>query len=234
MLVLDGEDYYQKEAAREKQKAQTYFLMGDEEKLKSFRNFSLQTIDNQLRRAINEYVKQKTGFDADVYVDFRQTVDLILRKNEITSHDEELAAEMIKSLHTDSGKSQEEIAVLNALLKKYRKLESESYRTETVTPMSATESSFQLPDYIRSPDEKFRFYISSSGSTYNESTILQLSLDRVGTTVFSANCAQSDIKAYWKSNDTIMVETNGPVYFTHQYHEVRNYNNVVKIKYIQN
>ena len=123
--------------------------------------------------------------------------------------------------------------------------ESKNTRTEItsrgmndgIEEVRAVSSTGTKPKHFRetellSPDGKRTIRIVEWGDGKESSTQISLQFPTVTTGVYAVKGIVPDIKASWKNNATIVIETKPGYEVWSQHKEIRNFDDIVKIEYL--
>ena len=86
-----------------------------------------------------------------------------------------------------------------------------------------------------SPDKKSSLEIYEAGiDSVDCATQVIVKFKNAGAGVYSVTGINKGIKAYWKDNSTIVIETFKKYKQTQKEQQVQNFNNIVNVEYIEN
>lgn len=202
------------------------------------------------------YIKEKTVFEIDIFEDLRKRVDPILLRNEILNQQE--LNDISTMLHyCRQGLADSEMAdKLKVLLSNYFKQKNDTAEstaprkrksgyTEVVRTVEndieriqVTESTGPKPKHreeqvIVSPDGKRRLRVTQLGYTKYGSTCIVLEFPTGSGGIYGTNSVRPDIKAFWKDNHTIVIETKKEYEMGTLHRTVSSYDDVIAIEYVE-
>lgn len=234
-LVFDGEDHHLHVASREKQQVEVYYILGNNKGLLYMLKMAAMPFEHDGNSDVNSYIKQNTGFDYDIFADARKTTESVLAKNKITSDEEASNASSMLAFYKKHPQDKKKADALGNLIDNYyrEKRKSEKSNKEIAAPLPSND--YKELAELRSPNKKFSVHISESGkNTKTPQTHFQLSIHAVGgTTIYNPTGADLGIKAFWMDSNTFVIETKKEYKGYMKLSEVRSYNEVIKIQYVE-
>jgi hypothetical protein len=87
-----------------------------------------------------------------------------------------------------------------------------------------------------SPDKRCYFTITEFGvdsNDINASTQLLVNFKRTGSGVYSVRGIDKKLKAYWKDNSTITIETFKAYKADQKWPQVQSFNDIIRIEYLE-
>lgn len=231
--VIDGKDINAEMNESEKKKAETNFYLGNKAKLQKM--FSKAT-ERELYSgdiSFNNYIKQKTGYDIDIFADARKRADEILKQNKITNDQEMRDAIAMQNVYSKNANDQQKSVALDKLIQEYRSKKFEELKRQT----AAQKHSFYSKDIaiVKSPDGKFSLRLNEFGADEaNASTSIYLNIEgRGGVGIYGVKGTNLTIKVEWKDNHTVVIETQKDYQSNMQLHQVQNKDDLIKIEYVE-
>ena len=184
----------------------------------------------------DRYIKEKTGYDIDIFDNFHRRIDKIIERKKIKSENEyrDVLA-MVDNLCQQTPVDEYKIDILNNLLidfddkisgiKTPKKLRKPSTRNNYFT--NQLSASF-------SPDKMRKLILTESGTDeINSSTQVMIQFEQSGTGVYAANGLNLGIKTYWKDNSTIVIETRKDYLVLQKWEQVQSFQDIIKVEYIE-
>lgn len=226
-FIDDGFDPVADHYLNQKQKAEMDCLDGKLDKLKQ----EFQNITNSLvqRGDLNfdKYIKEKTGYETNIFEDLQLRVEQIIRQKEIKDQDQYKDVLALLSISEQISTEQKKIKVLNNLL--------DNFVDKRSNPVSLKISiSEGKPPGIYSPDNKIWFNISESGTDKNSFlTSIAIGFKQASGGIYAVKGINLPISAYWKDNDTVVVETKRDYEVINKCKKVQSFNDIVTIEYIE-
>lgn len=199
------------------------------------------------------YIKEKTGYDIDIFEDLRKRVAAIIAQNEIRDQKElNEVGSMLQFFHETSAKG-EEVKKLNKLISNYVQQGQETSRkrkTVRSKVISRAEKGNGIvevrvevftgpkPKHYEeqvaiSPDGKRRLRVAQWSDGKHASTYVAVEFPTASGAVYGLSGIYPDIKAWWKDNSTIVIETRKEYTAHSQNREVRSFNDTISIEYIE-
>ena len=173
------------------------------------------------------YIKQKTGYDIDIFEDLRKRVASIIAQNKIDNVKEAQDVSNILQVYQKVSKDEGEVTTLRQLLDEY----NQKFRIPipTKSPGQITKNL----DEKHSPNHKHSIFIRYSGSGVNALTSVAISVPGGSGSIYCARGTNLPIKAYWKDDSTIIIETSKNNIIHHKHEQVKSYQYIIKIEYVE-
>jgi len=241
-------DYYQ----QQKIQTEKYFTQRRLDRLQQRLASLTKGLQNKDALAFTTYIKEKTGYDIDIFEDLRKHVAAIIAQNEIRSPKElNDIGTMFQYFHETSEKGGE-VEKLKSLLADYSKRKNDSSRKkkneysevisrvekEGVEEVTVKFSSGLRPKHFKeqeaiSPDGKRRLRVVQWSDGKDASTYVAVEFPTASGAVYGLSGIYPDVKAWWKDNSTIVIETNSEYTAHSQNREVRSFDDVISIEYVE-
>lgn len=208
----------------------------------------ISLLRNQFDLGLNNYIKENTGYDIDIFEEFKANVMSFISKGSITNSDVDQIESYLKAYRTYP-EEQENIRLLKALLAKH---EAEISRLRRVGPFITQEfygivhgkigKTMNAADYQQltkkwllyeeiAPNGLCKLSVQISGKGAQALTYVNISLRGGIGGVYGAKGEKLPIKAYWKDDHHIIIETKKEYENAFSYSQVRSYGELVKIHY---
>ena len=202
--------------------------------------------------AFTNYIKEKTGYDIDIFEDVRKRVAIIVKQNEIRTQKElNDVGTMLHHFH-ETSESEEEVEKLKLLLTNYSKEKNNSSRKKKneysevisrveedgVEKVTVRFSTGPKPKHFEeqeetSPDGKRRLRVVQWSDGKNASTYVAVEFPTASGAVYGLSGICPGVKAWWKDNSTIIIETDKEYTAHSQNREVRSFDDVISIEYVE-
>ena len=149
-----------------------------------------------------KYIKEKTGFDFDLFGNIQERIDKIIARGWIANGKETLDIATIIQLYRKTGVGQENAHVLHNLRMTFTASKRKKKKVEGEV----------LPDInylceINSPDNKRYVTMYESHYAAYPSTMVNISFENgVTSSMYAAKAVNLGIKIRWKDNNTIVIE----------------------------
>ncbi|HMK17806.1 MAG TPA: hypothetical protein VK492_06405 [Chitinophagaceae bacterium] len=185
--------------------------------------------------SFGNYVKEKTGYEIDIFGGFTKRIDKIIERKRIKTENEYRdVLSIIDNLCQQSPVDQDKIDVLNNLL-----IDFDDRISGTKTPKSNRKSlapkkyfTNQLSENL-SPDNRRKLTLTEHGDESYASTQVMIQFEESGSGVYAANGINLGIKTYWKDNNTIVIETKKSYLSLQKWEQVQSFQDIVKVEYIE-
>jgi len=182
------------------------------------------------------YIREKTGYDIDIFKGFQERIEKIINRKRIRSANEYRdVLQMVDNLCQQKPFDAVKVAILNKLLIAYdekitgRKI-SESNAVKQKNQRLFIRKVFEIP----SPDQKRMLTINEFGIDETDcSTQVTINFRTSGAGVYGLAGINHDINAYWKDDNTIVIETRKDLKATQKWERVQSFQNVIKVEYIE-
>jgi hypothetical protein len=182
------------------------------------------------------YIKDKTGYDLDIFASFHKRIDKIIERKQIkTENQYREVMSMIDNLCQQTPVDQKKIDLLNNLI-----INFEDKISGTKTPKRKRKSSAKKEYFFNvllespSPDNKRKLILIESGTDESDGyTQVQIQFEDSGSGVYAPNGINLGVKTYWKDNHTIVIETKKEFRATQKWEQVQNYQDIIKVEYIE-
>lgn len=250
-LVYDEFDpataYYQ----QQKTQTEKYFKQRRLDRLQQRLARLTKGMQNKGAFAFAAYLKEKTGYDIDLVEDVRKRVDTIVAQNEIRSQKELNDVFTMLQYYQTAAADEKGVEKLESLLSDYSKRSNETSRkrkgefTEVISSVekdgvkevTVSISTGPKPKHFAeqvavSHDGNRRLRVVQWGDGKNASTYVDIMFPKASGVVFGMSGIH-DVKAFWKDNATIVIETpKNPTAHT-QHKQVRSFDDIIMIEYME-
>jgi hypothetical protein len=204
-------------------------------------------------RGLNKYIKENTGYDFDVFEQYKADALPIILKGSINDNDVYLVEKYLKAYATVP-EEESNVGLLRNLLAKRETYLAESHSGEDVInktylivqgkkSWTVDEADYQKlrkeldKDWLLAeefaPNGVDKLQVQFSGKGEHALTDVVITLKGGSGSIYSANGEKLPIKAYWKDNHTVIVETSNKYKHHDKYQQVSSYGEVVKIEYVE-
>jgi hypothetical protein len=249
-FVFDGRDGSKESYKRQQAEAE-----------KNFNNSNINKLEQQLLKLTNSlryrpsldsrsYIQEQTGYDFDVFAANRENFEKVVAKghvdNEIECNDvcimlshlridekeiEDIYAPMLEDFH------QRQMAKIESSPELKKKYDEHHEIIEKDGEQIEIFYSHGKPPHHKtreelSPNGIGRLCITEDGHEDHSSTSIHLNFELYGCGVYSVEGIHPEINAFWKDNQTIVIETKGHE-SQPKYKKIEIYGNVFAIEYIE-
>lgn len=204
-----------------------------------------------------DYIKEKTGYDIDIFDGLRKRIDAIIAQKEIRNQKEINDISTMLHYYHQTSADGEKVDRLKALLTNHSKRSHEPTTSATTRKRKADYSevisriekdgieevtvSFSTgpkPKHFEeqeamSPDRKRRLRVTQWSDGKHTSTYVTIEFPTASGAVYGTSGIRRDVKAWWKNNSTIVIETQKDYTANTQHREVRSFDDVITIEYIE-
>ncbi len=199
-------------------------------------------------QGFNNYIKEKTGYDIDIFEGFKAAVMPTISRGSIDNNDIYPIEHYLKAYGTHP-KEREHIVLLQALLKEWKaklNLLKSSFETITIKAYSIqegkksrelNEAEYQefVKQWLISEDVAtngvHKLSVECSGKGKHALTYVNISLGGGTGGIYGAKGERLPIKAYWKDDHHVIIETKKEYETVFSYSQVSSYGELIKIEY---
>ncbi len=205
-----GESRYQKL----KQNTEKYFKQNQLDKLKQTLSKALEDPLARGDSGFDNYIQEKTGHEISIFQIFQERVDKIIKQNKIKNEEEfHDVARMINVLHnlcSDFNK---------------RRSKTKHFKDDYVP---------EELSHIKSPNEKFRLiiYENERNGEYGTTTVFVRS-ENAQAGLYDFRGVKLNIRAYWKDDNTIVIESKKEYKFLSRHKQIQFANDVIDVNLIE-
>lgn len=248
--IFDDIDQDKRRYESQKKEAEKYFDRSSLEKLEK----QLKGLKHEFLFMRNldfgKFIKKTTGYEIDIYAEHRKGYEEVLAKGRIDtdiechdfsimiSHEVTDLAELEEKyapLLMDFHKRQMEIIEASPELKK--KYDENHEIVEEDGELIEKFYSHGKPSHARerkeiSPNGKRTIRISEHTHYEHSSTSIDLDVENCSWSLYGVDFICPDINAFWKDNQTIVIETKGYESYT-KYRKIEIYGDIINIEYIE-
>ncbi|RYE22113.1 MAG: hypothetical protein EOP45_08700, partial [Sphingobacteriaceae bacterium] len=236
-------EYYQ----QQKIQTEKYFKQRKLDRLQQQLASLTKGLQNRADLTFSAYIKEKTGYNIDIFEDFRKRFDAIVAQNDIRSQNELNEIGTILNFYQRTYADGEEVDRLKVLLNKY----SESSHTASkrkreyskvvsrvekdgIEEVTVRISTYPKPKHFEeqetvsvSPDGKRRLRVTQWSDRKHDSTYVTVEFPTANGAVYATSGICADIKAWWKDNSSIVIETKKEYTVNTQHKQVRSFDDVI-------
>ena len=250
-FVLDQIDPVKEYYQQQKTQTEKYFRQGRLDRLQQQLARLTKGLHSRPGLNLASYIKEKTGYDIDIFEDLIKSVAVIVAQNEIRSQSELNAIGTMLHFYEETAANGKEVEQLKSFLDNYSKRTCEtSGKTkgayseinnrvekdvmEEVTVRISTgpkHKHFEEKEEI-SPDGKRQLRVIQSGDGKHASTYVEIIFPAASGQVYGMSGIH-DVKAFWKHNSTIVIETSKNYSANTQHRQVRSFDDVISIEYVE-
>jgi hypothetical protein len=242
--------------------AADFYLQEKQETEKDYKELRLEMLQKRLGKLLSRlrnrtdlnfeyYIKEQTGYDIDIFEELRRDVATIVSKRKIENDGELRSVASMIQVYQSKSIGKEQIDLLINLTDDFAKCrqpvkiigdadfsEVKHVIVQLKAPQLDSESTgIQRNNVLlsehRSPDSKRQIMTRTNGVGSNALTEVSISLKGGSGCIYCARGLSLPIKAYWKDNSAIVIETKKEYLVEIKHHTVRSFDDVVKIEYIE-
>ena len=217
--------YYQ----QQKEKAELAYQKNKPEKLIKLLEKIMATRRQMGDLNLSKYIKEKTGHTIDLFANLPQRVEAIIQQKKIKNNTQYQDVLAMTSLLHQNKADQEQLNMLDQLREDFDMRRNDQARLDKMGYSSKV-----LYD-SRSPDNTCILHVHESGiGPDNSTTGVSVSVIRVGGGgIYVANGINLGIKAYWKDNNTIVVEEKKGTPVNTRWNQLQVFNHTIAVEYIE-
>jgi len=204
-------------------------------------------LQNRTDLAFAVYIKEKTGYEIDIFEDLRKRVDAIIAHGAIKSEKESNDVGNLLQFYQQTSADSLLIDRLQELHMKYhhspdRKskgyteitstVEQDGVKIVDVSYSTGPKPKHYVEEETMSPDGKRRLRVVRWGDGKNATTFVSIIFPTASGGIYGAPGIHPEVKAFWKDNATIVIELPKNIPTHTQHKEVRSFEDVIAIEYI--
>lgn len=241
-------EYYQ----RQKIQTEKYFKQRRLDRMQQRLTSLTKGIQNRDTLAFTTYIKAKTGYHIDIFEEMRKRVEAIVAQNEIRSQRELNDVSTMLHYFLETSENGEGVEKLKLLLTDYSKrtnqisrkrkgeysevisrVEKDGIEEMTIRlSISSKPTHFEEQEAV-SPDGKRKLRVVRWYNGKHASTYVAVEFPNASGTVYELSGICPDVKAWWKNNFKIVIETKREYTVHLQNREVRSFDDVISITYVK-
>ncbi len=252
-IIYDDVDPQKRHYESQKAEAKTYFNTGNFEKLEHQLGELTRILQHTPTPNVDftSYLKEHTGYDLDILAEYRKSYEKVLAKGKIETQTEgNNFCIMLSHLGVDEKEMQESYApMLNDFhQREMAAIEASPERKKEYDELhELVEENGEIVEIfyyggkpyhhksrdVLSPNGKFILNIKETAHHDHSSTGIQLDVENHGCSLFSVEGVHPEINAFWKDNQTIIIENHGYQSYS-MYRKIEICGHVFHIEYIEN
>ena len=227
-MKFDGVDPFARHHQKPKKQAIRDYENGRIERLQKSLQDLIELPYLEGDRGYGKYIKEKTGYDFDVFENIEKNIEKIIAQKEIKNKNDcrDVIAMMnlISKTQVDNGM----ISMLNSLRIEYggREHKQKSVNVDTVFIDA-------LPK-TRPPENKRTLTVVTNGADESFGvTEVYLKFEQGSGCLYTSQGIHSDVRAYWKDKGTIIIETKKDYAVLVKRKQVQIFQDIINIEYIE-
>ena len=246
-------DYY----LQQKRQTEKYYKQRRLDRLQQRLVSLTKELQNRADLSFAGYIKEQTGYDIDIFEDLRKRIDAVIAQKKVrsqkdlndvgtmlhycqqTSADKELI-DKLQALLADYSKQTTELTAPVTFRKReagysevISKVEKDGIEEATVRFSTGPKPKYLKEQEAISPDGKRSLCVTQWSDGKHASTYVVIVFPTASGAVYGTNGIRPDVKASWKDNSTIVIETKKDCTANTQHKEVRSFDDVISIEYIE-
>ena len=257
IIVHDQIDPVTEYYLQQKVQTEKYYKQRRLDRLEQRLDRLTKMLQNGTDLSFADYIKAQTGYDFDIFEGLQNRVEAVIAQKEIRNREEQNDLIAMLSYYKHTSADKEKIGKLKALLFDYSKPAPKSatavrsgkratgyseviskVEKDGIEKVTIRFSTGPQPVHLKeqetiSPDGKRRLVLTEWSNGKRASTCVLLIFPAASGTVLRTNGIRPDIKASWKDNSTILIETKKDCPVNMQHKEVRSFNDVISIEYVE-
>ena len=225
-FVCDGVDSIADYYKQQKLQTEKYYKQRRLDRLEQ-RLFSLtESMRNRIDLDFGTYIKEKTGFNVDIFNELRVRVDQILLLNKIGSQKDYMDLSTMVRFYQLTGTEPEKIDRIKNIMQ--LPMITAKRHVTYKNPFIENRYSEAI-----SSDGMRRLAVEKSGKEENALTYITIYLNDVSSGFYDVRGHHPDIKAYWKDNYSIAVETKKEYIGSTKTRIIESRDEIITIEYIE-
>lgn len=250
-FVFDGIDSVAEYYHEQKIQAEKNFKQRRLDRLQKRLTSLTKGLQHKVDLNFSTYIQEKTGYEVDIFDDLRKHTEVIIAKDKISDQQDLNNVSNALQWYKQIPNEEEKVKKLNELLVKYSEDQSISKpRNITVIKrvvtkpdggseeVRLTETSGPKPKRFEeeiqiSPDGKRRVRTTQWADKHSASTYVSIDFPTANGPIYGTSGINPIIKAWWKDNSTIVIETSKELTANTQLREVSSFDDVISIEYVE-
>ena len=247
-IVFDQVDWIEEHWEQERLKVEKYYADGRLSNLQQMLTRLTRSLQNRTDLNFAGYIKEKTGFEIDLFGDVLKRVDAIITQNEIRNKQELNEVNIMAHYYRQTSADATLVERLQKLSMNYdlvtRKKQTgytETTRTidkDGIEHISIKHSTGPKPKHlveeeIISPDGKRWLRVVQWSDGKHATTFVSIIFPAASGGIYGANGIHPGVKASWKNNSTIVIELPKDIPTHTQHKEARSFEDVIAIEYVE-
>ncbi len=242
-------EYYQQQKIQTEQ----YFKQRRLDRLRQRLSSHFKGLQNRVDLNFTSYLKEKTGYEIDIFDDLRKRVDAIVSQNEIRSQSELNDIGTMLHFYQESAASGKEVEELKSLVTDYSqktnemsgknrgeysdvisRVDKDGFEEVTVSISTGAKTKYYEEQWATSPDGKHKLRVAQWSDSKQASTYIAIHFANGSSGAFyGLNGICPDVKAWWKDKSAIVVETKKEYTANTQHKQVRSFDDIITIEYVE-
>ncbi len=250
-FVYDGFDPVKQYHEEQKVQAEKYRKQGQLKRLQQQLEKFINRLQWNFDLGFPDYIKERTGYELNIFRDLENFGDEVLLRGEIQDEIESRKLSNLLALHKRVNMDEEKhLQLTNILSDFYKRAANQQKRDRGISRVIKTEEkdgiimetieiSFgpkpkhsQMQE-ILSPDEKRRLIVSEwmDRDETQATTSVSISFKTAGGGIYAVEGIHPDIKAFWKNNNTVVIETSKDYSVLAQHRLIQSFEDIVNVEY---
>jgi len=227
-LKIDGKDIRETHYQKLKQQTEKYFQDGKLEKLQLTLAKVLEYPLGRVDLNFDNYIKEKTGYEINIFQNIKERVDSIIKQNRIKNEKELYEVWCVIQMLRQESPGGNKIIVLDNL-----RLDFIKRRNKKQKPKEDIYNPKEL-SLIHSPNKKFKLIIweHEKNGEYGTTTVF-VSGKNSGAGIYGVQRVNLNIKAYWKDDNTIIIESKKKYKTLSKHYQIQFDNDVIDVNLIE-
>ncbi len=251
-FVYDGWDPVKQHYENQKVQAEKYGKKGQLGKLKKQLDEFVERLQINADLDFHDYIKKRTGFELNIFKDLEDFRDEVLLRGEIRDEIESRKLSRLLMYYERTGVDTEKQTGLYKILTDFhekaatqqkqsgtsrvvRTEEKDGIITETIEVSFGPRPKHHERREVLSPDGERRLYISewmnNEGTQAN--TSIGISFKTASGGIYVVDGIHPDINAFWKNNNTVVIETSKDYSILSQHRLIQSFDDVVNVEYVE-
>jgi len=249
-IVYDGFAPLKEHFLRQQKSAAAYFDAGNLPALKRLFQQLTAKLTYIADLQFVKFIEEKSGFEFKPFAGLEDETNRILNNGKIQNEEEKKSADLQLEIYKQTDPESKKISLLHELIidyyeaappKENKPTWSKEIKREKVGDhflvdvVSGTgpEPLIYESEMIWSPDDKRRLSITRQSIDGKSGyTLVGINFTRASINIYQVDELNSNIKANWKDNNTVRIQTQRNINAVVQYKTVQSFDEVINIEYI--
>lgn len=248
-IIYDDIDPNKQTYERQKIETEKHFTNNWLDQLEKLLHSSTMSIKFGYNSSFTSYIKEKTGYDFDIWTEHRKSFEAVLAKGRIDTEAE--LHDVSIMLNDKASLENHKLAFFEPLMQDFfdrqmREIEASPERKKEYDEnhelveedgeliekfWSGGRPSHSKNREVKAPDGKRSIRIHESTRGDHSSTEVSIQFENIGCGLHSTEGINPSINAYWKDNQTIVIETKKEFSSSIRHGKIESYGGVITIEY---
>ena len=248
-IVLDGIDPIRQSFELQKVQAEKYASQGKLTNLRKQFDRLIPMLQSRTDLNFTRYIKERTGYDVDIYAELREVAAGILSRGLIQNDSESQSVNILLQLLAKTNENPQQEKLFEAYRIDYVKrrsvsgkrdesrtisfAEKDGLTIETVEIIIGPKPKHYKHKMMSSPDSEKTLTIDEWSDGRQASTSVTIAFRTASAGIYQVEGIHPEIDACWQDNNTVVVKTSKEYTVQVQHRQICSFTDVVNIEYAE-